>query len=140
MTKQTQVKILGQTQVKRYEVGWRSEDYFETDTVTDYPLIWEGMLDYPPFEEGQYIYIDEIESEVRINRIVRSNYNKYVYYTSHRVGELLDDDETQKSLEKAKLKIESNKAERIKREQETLLEEQEKQKSKFRKILDIIKS
>ena len=66
MNNQTEVIIVGESYVRTYDVEWYDGEIYGTKEVYSNPVIWEGNLDNPPIEAGNYIYIDSIEKKVRV--------------------------------------------------------------------------
>lgn len=140
MKEQTEVVILGKEEVKTYRYRSHYNYIYELSEVISNPLIWEGLLDNPPLKECDYIYIDDINKDVQIEKVVRSTSNKYIYYVDSRVGELIENEHTQETLEQAKNEQKQEEESQRLCKEEKELREKEKQKTKLQKILDIIKS
>jgi hypothetical protein len=60
----------------------------------------EFILEKPPFEKGEKVYINELDITVSILDVVRSTDGKYIYYTNHEI-KTIEDEETVKSKENA---------------------------------------
>lgn len=72
---------------------------------TEYKLIkhvkiTESQMDNPPLKEEEFVYISEYNEKAEILEVVRSTDNKYIYYLDYNV-EVIEDEETEQSKEKA---------------------------------------
>lgn len=98
-------QVLGVTLVKKYRVSF--EDIVEAHAILETPVIWEGDLDSPVFKRNDKLYLDNINKEVEITKVVRSTDGTYLYYTSHKVGETLENEITEQSRLEAEEKLKS---------------------------------
>jgi hypothetical protein len=73
---------------------------YETENFVNYDVIIECEFEKPPLEGGELIYLHEPKIHSVVNRRSRSTDGKYVYYLTH-VIRVVEDEETLKSKQKA---------------------------------------
>lgn len=100
-------QVLGVTLVKKYRVSFG--EVVDTYEKLETPVIWEGDLDSPVLESGDTLYLVNIGKEVKVAKVVRSTEGTYLYYTRHQVGEVLENELTEKSKLDAEEKLKSMK-------------------------------
>lgn len=90
---------------KLYEFGerfWGGHPFlYDYTKYIGYIDIWTGEIDNPPLEENERVYISELNTTITITERVRDIEGGYIYYTKD-LTEIIEDDETKESLEKAK--------------------------------------
>ncbi|PHA03059.1 hypothetical protein COE51_01570 [Bacillus pseudomycoides] len=69
--------------------------------------VWAGEINEPLLEVGDYLYIKELNTKIQIEEKVRSTDGGYVYYTDD-LSEVIEDELTEKSLEKANKEFEDH--------------------------------
>lgn len=100
-------QVLGVTLVKKYRVSFG--DIVETYEKFETPVIWEGNLDSPVLKSDDTLYLVNKGKEVKVTKVVRSTEGTYLYYTRHQVGEVLENELTEKSRLEAEEKLKSMK-------------------------------
>jgi hypothetical protein len=86
--------------VSEYE-DFNTPPYIHTEyELIEHVKITETQMDNPPLKEEEFIYISEYNEKAEILEVVRSTDNKYIYYLDYNV-EVIEDEETEKSKEKA---------------------------------------
>lgn len=97
--------VMGEVHLIRYYFG-RDWGYHwdvgiqERGDYKENKVIWSGELENPPVEEGEKLYIAELEKTVIVKSKEKSTSGGYLYKTDF--IEIIEDDETEKTLEKAK--------------------------------------
>lgn len=101
--------IKGRIERKLYRFGnkpykyyaWQyPKELYENNELIREDVIWQGELDMPVLKYEDCIYIQELETTVRITSCLRTTENKYIYTTSH-VIETFEDELTEKSWKEA---------------------------------------
>lgn len=100
-----QAQVLGVVLVKKYRVSFG--DIVDTYEKFGTPVIWEGNLDSPILKSGDTLFLSNIGKEVKITKVVRSTDETYSYYTRHQVGEVLENELTEKSRLEAEERLKS---------------------------------
>ncbi|MCL1696412.1 hypothetical protein [Lysinibacillus sp. BPa_S21] len=100
-------QVLGVTLVKKYRVSFG--EIVETYEKFETPVIWEGELDSPVLKSDDTLYLVNKGKEVKVTKVVRSTEGTYLYYTRHQVGEVLENELTEKSRLEAEEKLKSMK-------------------------------
>lgn len=103
MTNTKQVVFLGKEMVKTYEVFVDGSIYSDVEVISN-PQFLQGEIELPMIQKGDYIYIEELEKKVYVEDVVRTNKNGYRITVDHRVGELIENERTEETLEKAEIK------------------------------------
>lgn len=98
-------QVLGVTLIKKYKVSFG--EVVDRNYTLDTPVIWEGNLDSPVLKRNDTLYISDIDSEVEVMKVVRSTDGNYLYYTNNRIGEIVVNEETEKSRLEAEEKLKS---------------------------------
>lgn len=80
-----------------YDKGW---GIYSNNEHVGTKTIWSGELNVPYLNDGELLYIEEIDTTVQIKARVRSTTGETVYLTSHE-AEIIEDEITQKSKENA---------------------------------------
>lgn len=98
-------QVLGVTLVKKYRVSLG--EIVNTYEKLETPIIWEGDLDSPFLKSNEALYLVNLNKEVKIAKVVRSTEGIYLYYTKHPIGEIVENEETEKSRLEAEEKLKS---------------------------------
>lgn len=98
-------KFMGKIQKKRYSLSeWRGDvkiyDYYECD----WKIISECEFNKPPLKRHENVHLHELDEIVLIEGVIRSTDNSYVYHTNY-VIDTIEDEETNKSKEKAEERL-----------------------------------
>ncbi|TYS56360.1 hypothetical protein FZC83_01960 [Rossellomorea marisflavi] len=97
--------VMGAVHLKRYRFG-RDYKYMFNIGIHEYSeykeskMVWSGELENPPVEEGEKLYIADLEKTVIVKSKEKSTNGGYLYRTD--LVEIIEDDDTEKSLEEAK--------------------------------------
>ncbi|GLI82541.1 hypothetical protein ANABIO32_02280 [Rossellomorea marisflavi] len=97
--------VTGEVHLKRYRFGSNYSYIFnigiyEDSEYKESNVLWSGELDNPPVEAGEKLYIMELDKTVIVKSKEKSTSGGYLYKTDF--IEVIEDDETEKTLEKAK--------------------------------------
>jgi hypothetical protein len=93
--------------IYRYDRGW---DVYSSKFTVAKKTVWSGELDLPLLKQGELLYIEDIDETVEINARVRSTSGEYIYFTEFD-AEVIEDEITLKSKEKAEAEYEKYKIE-----------------------------
>lgn len=102
-------RFLGKIKKKTYY--WKYDDKIgeELNTI-EYKTIFELDLERPPLEENDNFYITEIDDYLYIQKAMRGvdeNNKEIMVYIVNKTLEIIEDEETEKSLKKAQTDIEN---------------------------------
>lgn len=107
---------------------YKVEYYYNAKLIATYDGIEDKEicrvdLDNPPLKNGDYIYINQLNKKVYIKSTIRSTNNEIIYYTNHHF-EIIEDEITKQSKEKAEQEIKEFEQRKI--EEEIQRKEQER--------------
>lgn len=112
--------FLGQVRRKIYELWCVEDTPKESSEFVEYKKLYECELESPPLQEKEKIYIKELDTTLQVQEIIKSSDGSITYKTNYTM-EMIQDNKTDVSYQKALVRNEEYKKEqkeRIKKEKE----------------------
>lgn len=103
---------------EKYSIYYRLEEdpeIYTYEVFESYADFLEIVIDNPPIEIGEKVYLNEIDKVLKISDRYRNSHGGYIYITNH-VVEILEDEETEES----RLKAEKEQEQYLKHKEEKL--------------------
>lgn len=96
--------FMGNVLKLRYRYGFTGmSNYMKIHTHCDIDNeeIQKNVFTDNPLKTNDEVYLDSINKVVNITKVIRDSSGGYIYYTDHEI-KVIEDEETKKSLEKAR--------------------------------------